>query len=151
MASIFLMLSGSVMADVSDRNAELIQTAAKGSLAGVNAALDDGAEINAKGINNSGATALMWASDNGNSSIVKLLLENGAEVNARNTASGVTALWTASQYGYVEIAKILLEKGADVNIRATIDNVEYTALPLIEVLRIDCNDRSGDCMPDYCF
>lgn len=56
--------------------------------------------------------------------IVKLLLENGADVNARDI-SGITVLMHVSRYGYTEIAKMLIEKGADVNAK---DNEGRTAL-----------------------
>ena len=47
---------------------------------------------------------------------VKKLIEEGANVNARNF-DWWTALMYASEYGYTDIAKLLLEAGADVNAR----------------------------------
>ena len=55
-------------------------------------------------------TPLMVASKNGHTKIVKLLLEKGADVNAK-----MTALMLAAANGHTEIIKLLLEKGADVN------------------------------------
>ncbi|KAI6171449.1 hypothetical protein M3Y97_01045800 [Aphelenchoides bicaudatus] len=46
--------------------------------------------------------------------IVKLLIESGADVNAKNNR-GDTPIHRASQNGYIEIVKFLVEKGADVN------------------------------------
>ena len=48
--------------------------------------------------------------------IVKILLENGADVNAK-TADGTTALHLAAQYGNENAARVLLEHGANVHAR----------------------------------
>ncbi|KAF7585248.1 hypothetical protein BBP40_011595, partial [Aspergillus hancockii] len=61
---------------------------------------------------NSGATALMWASQNGYCKTVELLLEKGADVNAQGGDYG-TALQAASFEGHKQIVQMLLEKGAD--------------------------------------
>ncbi|NCG57103.1 MAG: hypothetical protein GWP35_09400 [Proteobacteria bacterium] len=50
--------------------------------------------------------------------IVPLLLEKGAEVNARDT-DGFTPLMWAARSSTPEIVQLLLEKGADVNARTT--------------------------------
>ncbi len=55
----------------------------------------------------------MIASRNGHAEVVKILLENGAEVNLQNK-NGWSALMMASQYGHAEG---LLEYGADMNLR----------------------------------
>lgn len=50
----------------------------------------------------------------GNTEIVKLLLEAGADVNAKDIY-GNTALMYSSEYGYTEIVKLLLEAGSEVD------------------------------------
>ena len=44
-----------------------------------------------------GVTALMMASEKGHTEIVKLLLDKGADVNAKIKSDGVTALMMASE------------------------------------------------------
>ncbi len=75
--------------------------------------LANGADVNA--LSNDGYTALMLASREGRTEIVKLLLDKGAEVDAKD---GLTALMLASQSGRTEIVKLLLDKGAKVNVNA---------------------------------
>ncbi|KAJ3887019.1 ankyrin repeat-containing domain protein [Lentinula edodes] len=58
--------------------------------------------------------ALQAASHNGHQSIVKLLLENNAEVNAPGGVYG-NALQAASYNGHQSIVKLLLENNAEVN------------------------------------
>jgi len=69
-----------------------------------------------------GATALLGAIDSqysgerGFVSIVKLLLENGANPNIAGYFEKNTPLISASQFGMIEIVKLLLEYGVDPNI-----------------------------------
>ena len=56
-------------------------------------------------------TALMAAAANNHLDVVKLLLENGANITAHNTI-GYTALHYACQNNYTEIAKFLLKNNA---------------------------------------
>jgi len=110
--SISLMLASITCADVSEKNAKLIQAVRNGNLMDVKAALADGADINAKDISN-GATALIVASYEGHTEVVKLLIEKGADVNAKDN-NGVTSLLNASYQGHTEVVKLLIEKGVDV-------------------------------------
>jgi len=58
-------------------------------------------------------TLLMLASNRGNLEAMKLLLGNGANVNAK-TSQGQTALMSASETGKVDAVDILLAQGADI-------------------------------------
>jgi ankyrin repeat protein len=58
------------------------------------------------------ASALHYACKSGHYDCAKLLLDRGANVNAK-TQSAETSLHYAAQYGHPEIARLLLERGAD--------------------------------------
>ncbi len=113
-----LMFAGIAMAAESELNAKLIHAAMDGNLAGVYAALKEGADINAT---NYGRTPLICASTSGHWEVAKLLIEKGADVNAKSTdgwaksTDGWTALYWASKYDHADIVKLLIEKGAIVN------------------------------------
>ncbi|KAF3034655.1 hypothetical protein E8E12_000551 [Didymella heteroderae] len=71
--------------------------------------LSHGAE--AKLANNAGWSPLLLASDQGNSSIVELLLDNGVVHTPNN--EGWTPLMRTSYYGHVHTTRLLLARGAD--------------------------------------
>lgn len=62
---------------------------------------------------NNGVTALIWASQFGHEKVVQMLLDAGADVNAKGQNG--TALYAASQCGHEKIVRILVDRGADVN------------------------------------
>ena len=68
-------------------------------------------------------TALILASKFGYHEIVKILIENGADIDARNNENS-TALIEASSF-YYEVVKLLIENGADINAK---DNEGTTPL-----------------------
>ena len=79
----------------------------------------DPAVINAR--DGGGWTPLHWASSGAKyhfkaGSIVRFVLEHGADVNAQSK-SGVTSLHTASSNGALEVVRLLLEHGADVEVK----------------------------------
>ena len=100
-----------------------------GDLIKVKQMLTDGADPDAKDPQ-SGSTMLAIAALMGHTEVVALLLEHGADVNAKSRDGG-TALHTAAFLGRAETVKLLLEKGADTTLR---NNMGGTA---IEGARLD--------------
>jgi len=104
--------------------ADPIHVAAKvGDLAGVQAELDKGVDVNVK--DRFGFTPLREAAWYGHKEIAELLLDKGTDVNAKGGPVGRTPLHEAALRGHKEIAELLIANGADVNAK---DN--YGATPL---------------------
>ena len=73
-----------------------------------------------------GRTPLMLASRDGNTPVVKLLIANGADVNAKDTTQTKdTALMLATQAGKQNVAELLLNAGAMVDAKSRLG---WTAL-----------------------
>ena len=110
-------------------NSEIIEAATKGNLQKVKQLIENLADVNA--LNKNGYTALMFASLNGHTDIVKLLIEKGANIDAGINLENETALMFSSKNGHIDVVKTLLEKGADVKIRdsASRTAVDYAKTP----------------------
>ena len=72
----------------------------------------------------SGSTPLHWAAANGHVEIVRLLLQNGADVNAKDRWDGTPLHWAASE-GHIDILHLLVENGVDLEAQ---DNVGWRVL-----------------------
>ncbi len=59
-----------------------------------------------------GGTALIFATKEGYTDMVKHLLDNGADTNVQTKNDGTALMWAARK-GYIEIIKLLLENGVD--------------------------------------
>ena len=89
----------------------LIYWAKEGNLEEVRKCIKQGADVNTnKGLHV--YTALTWTVVRGHSEIAKLLLENGAEIEAKD--SNCTALMWAAVNGNPDIVNLLLENGAHI-------------------------------------
>src|ERR1035437_10604970 len=100
----------SVMASAQTTADELIQAIRNNDLASLKARLAKGADVNTR--DQRGSTLLMHAAAFGSSEAVKLLLESGAQVNAKNGLEATALILGA---GNAEKARMLVENGADVN------------------------------------
>jgi ankyrin repeat protein len=59
-------------------------------------------------------TVFVLAARAGNTSLVRLLIGGGAEINATHSTSG-TALMVAAKSGVLGVVQVLLDAGADIN------------------------------------
>ena len=89
---------------------ELWAAARAGDVARVTAALDKGADVNAK--TRYGATALTYAADKGHLEIVKLLIARGADVNAQDSFYQMRAVDMAMTNNHPAVVTLLLERGS---------------------------------------
>jgi cytohesin len=103
-----VLLVGTVFAD------PIHDVAWKGDLAGVQAELDKGVDVDEGNDSWPGMTPLHYAADEGHTEVVELLIANGADVNAKNE-NGWTPLHLAAYWGGKEIVELLIAAGADVN------------------------------------
>ena len=109
-AIVFLIVHLVLAGPSGDRADELIAAAKKGDADMVEALLAKGANVNAK--NEYGATALTFAADKGHLAVIKVLLQNKADVNIRDTFYKATPLDWAFMRKHVDVIKVLVEAGA---------------------------------------
>ncbi|MFO0888670.1 MAG: acyltransferase family protein [Isosphaeraceae bacterium] len=93
----------------------LIAAVRLGDRAAVERRLQDGADVKAvdPGL---GVPPLAWAALRGDRDIAALLIDRGADVNARS-GDGSTPLQSAAFLGHADVAELLVERGADVRSR----------------------------------
>ena len=92
-------------------NDQLFEAVRKGDAAGVTAALDKGADVNAKF--RYGQTALFKAAERGNAEVAKILLDRGVDVKVKDTFYQTTAMTWAIDGKHIGVVKLLLEKDGE--------------------------------------
>ncbi len=96
-------------------DSQLCAAAFRGQLRVANYLLDHGAEINGRP---GGKPPIIIAALSDQMTMVELLLNRGANVEARENGSGDTALITAIRSGYLSVVQVLLAHHADVNAKS---------------------------------
>ena len=134
----------------------LIQAIDKNDTAQVLALIKNGADVNA--LDENGATPLSKACRWNYVGIVKILLANGATVDAPRSKTGRTPLMVANAYlSGITVTKLLVEHGANVNASAddgtTVlmfaakysksDNVEYLLAHGADATAVDSKGRNA--------
>ncbi len=98
---------------VAARDVDIWKAAASGNVDAMKQQLAAGKDVDAKE-QPGGSTPLLVAAVFGRVEAAKLLIEKGANVNARSD-DGATALHGAAFFCHTEIVELLLSKGADIN------------------------------------
>lgn len=139
-------------------NSRLLKSIRKGNILGVKCALYDGAEVSCRDA--VGDTPLIEAcSKDGKKEIVEMLLENNAEMDAKNNR-GFTALMMAASWGKEEIAELLIEKNADLEARDNEGNTAFmiavfygweTVVKLLAEKSADVNAENNEGWNGLCF
>jgi len=89
----------------------LYRAACTGDTKRLQSLAEGGADINVRG--ERGYTALHWAARQNQKEAVTLLLDTGADINARTAESGWTPLHIASMQSNKDVSEILIARGAD--------------------------------------
>ena len=94
---------------------DLLNAVKREDIQAVRYAIERGANVNVRVIGGilTGYTALMFATYRGRIDIVKLLIEQGADIHA-TTKLGDSALFIAITQEHANVAKLLIEQGANV-------------------------------------
>ena len=140
------------------RGERLIQAAMQGDLAGVRELLAEGMDINFA--NPRGVTAIMVACQWNRPTVVKFLLENGADVNARETQSGLNPLMYACLSGNPRLVSLILDGNPVVDspdatgrsalmVAATLGNAEAVKLLVRSGADIHFTDYAGATALDW--
>ena len=135
-----LLLAAPAWPALADDGQALHEAARKGDLAAVRALLDKGVKPDSPGRH--GLTPLGVAASVGNFDVAKLLVERGADVNARESFFGSSVLAQATRGKYAEIARWLLEKGS-----TDADNALYFAVETGDVALAKLALASGHLEP----
>ena len=121
---------------------------ARGDLAGVQAELDKGVDVNAKTNWGDGGTPLHWAAYEGRKEVVELLVAKGADVNTKEE-EGYMPLDFAIISENTEIADLLLEHGGksgandSIQVAASVGNIEAVKRHLAAGADVNAKDVDG--------
>lgn len=114
-----------------DLNNQMWEAARKGDVVAVTAALDKGADVNAKF--RYGTTALFKAAERGHADVVKVLLARGADATVKDTFYGATAMSWALDNDHVEVVRAILEKDESSVAQVLMRGARQGKAPLVQI------------------
>ena len=126
----------SVTIVLANESLPLHNAARSGDIESLQLHLKQGADPNRKDKGSNKFTALHVAVEHGQVEIARLLLDNGAKVNAQGE-NDWTALHVAAQHGQVEIAGLLLDNGAKINAWSTWNGLRAPLFVAVEQNQVD--------------
>jgi outer membrane protein assembly factor BamB len=131
MLTLLLSLSTALSAaPAADFDEALWSAARAGDTAAIAAALDKGADVDAK--SRYDATALFFAADRGHLEAVRLLVARGADVNVQDTFYRFRPLDMALMNDHAAVAVLLLEKGSKGGRGALRSGIQLNHVPLVK-------------------
>lgn len=116
--SLIFMFSGAGSMNTAASGEDFFELCESGTLEEIASAIEGGADINV--LDRHYWTPLMYAAFRNDPKVVSILLDAGADPNARVEADGLTALKiavTKREFVEMSIVSLLLERGADINER----------------------------------
>ena len=111
------LLCVGVVLSAAQADRRVVDAAAQGDGAAVRGLLQQGADVNAP--HGDGMSALHWAAEHGDVTVVDMLIYAGANVEAETRIGAYTPLHVASRGGHVAVVRSLLEARAAVDARTT--------------------------------
>ncbi|HYJ88959.1 MAG TPA: ankyrin repeat domain-containing protein [Pyrinomonadaceae bacterium] len=112
-------------------NNQMWEAARKGDAVAVTAALDKGADVNAKF--RYGTTALFKAAERGHTEVVKVLLARGADASVKDTFYGATAMGWALDNDHVEVVRAILDKDGSTVTQVLMQGARQGKAQLVEM------------------
>lgn len=131
MKKIFYLFTLLIVFTLCGCSTKLMQAAENGDKEMVLKCINDGADVNER---KAGSTALTWAAYSGQAEIVKILLDNGALLNAYD-GTGSTPLFWAVHENHPEVVRVLLNSGADTTLKGHEGRVVLTLMTPLELAR----------------
>ena len=104
-------LGTETLPNAQNNSTDVWSAARTGDLKAIKHYIEEGGDVNALD-NGFQLSAMSWGALHGQTEIVQLLIENGAEVNIKS-GDGATPLHSAAFFGRTDVAKLLLENGAN--------------------------------------
>ena len=136
------------------------QAATVGNIEAVKQHLAAGVDVDVKAESSDEWTPLHYAAYSSQKEVAELLIDKGADVNAKDNKYGRTPLFFTSIYRQKEIAELLIAAGADVNAKTAGGGTplnaaalkgykEIAELLIAEGADVNANDDDGDTPLDY--